>query len=175
MEVTLEDLEDVGGFAEAARQSVAPKVRVTCEKCSKGFDVSARHAGKKAKCPSCQTLTRIPYPDDVDLALTSLDSLEAPASEQLDVSDPAPESLPSAVVLEEHRTASSNLKKRGKLELAIVAAVVLATAVLAGFLIPMIVGSSQRSVPGAVGGQASHRTSSAPATGPSAAPGSLGD
>ena len=54
------------GFAEQARQSTARKIPVTCPNCGKTVSVSARVAGRKARCKGCDQPLEIPYPDDLE-------------------------------------------------------------------------------------------------------------
>ena len=63
----VEDLsgDDEVGFAEQARQSEGRKVNITCSKCGKTVTVSARVAGRKARCKACDAPMDIPYPDDL--------------------------------------------------------------------------------------------------------------
>lgn len=74
-----------GGFADAARQSMSRRVRLVCGKCSKGFSVGVRFAGKKAKCPACGTKVLIPHPDeDLEQELQALPTID---EEQLDAAE----------------------------------------------------------------------------------------
>ena len=54
------------GFAEQARQSTGRKIPVTCPNCGKTVQVSARVAGRKARCKGCDHPLEIPYPDDLE-------------------------------------------------------------------------------------------------------------
>jgi DNA-directed RNA polymerase subunit RPC12/RpoP len=60
------DNPDEMGFAEQARQSNIPKITVSCPHCGKTVSVSARVAGRKARCKGCDQQITIPYPDDLD-------------------------------------------------------------------------------------------------------------
>ncbi len=60
------DDEGEGGFAEQARKSEGRKINVVCSKCGKAVSVSARVAGRKARCKGCDAPMDIPYPDDLD-------------------------------------------------------------------------------------------------------------
>ena len=64
----VEDLpgDDEAGFAEQARKSEGRKITVTCSKCGKTVSVSARVAGRKARCKACDAPMDIPYPDDLE-------------------------------------------------------------------------------------------------------------
>lgn len=57
-------VDEAEGFAEACRQAVPRKLRLTCPECSKRFSVSARRSGKQARCLACGTKVNVPYPDD---------------------------------------------------------------------------------------------------------------
>jgi len=52
------------GFAAKARQVIAKKVRVTCGSCGRSLRVGGRALGKKARCPSCNAVIRVPYPQE---------------------------------------------------------------------------------------------------------------
>jgi len=54
------------GFAEQARQAGGRSLTVTCTHCGKTVTVSARVAGKKARCKNCDHPLEIPYPDDLE-------------------------------------------------------------------------------------------------------------
>jgi hypothetical protein len=64
----VEDLtgDDEAGFAEQARKSEGRKINVTCSKCGKTVSLSARVAGRKARCKACDAPIDIPYPDDLE-------------------------------------------------------------------------------------------------------------
>ena len=67
LEDTAFDLSDESdGFANEAKQAMSRKVHVVCGSCDRGLTVSARLAGKKARCPACGVKIRIPYPDEGD-------------------------------------------------------------------------------------------------------------
>ncbi len=61
----LQEDEEVG-FAEQARKSEGKKISVTCPQCGKTVQVSARVAGRKARCKACDAPLDIPYPDDIE-------------------------------------------------------------------------------------------------------------
>jgi len=52
------------GFAGMAKQAMSRKIQVACGKCGRTLTVSARMAGRKARCPACNTQILIPYPDE---------------------------------------------------------------------------------------------------------------
>ena len=56
------------GFAEQARKAGGRKITVTCSQCGKTVTVSARVAGRKARCKGCGAPMDIPYPDDLEAA-----------------------------------------------------------------------------------------------------------
>jgi DNA-directed RNA polymerase subunit RPC12/RpoP len=58
--------DDEGGFADQARKSEGRKISVACTKCGKTVTVSARVAGRKARCKACDAPMDIPYPDDLE-------------------------------------------------------------------------------------------------------------
>jgi len=58
--------EEEVGFAEQARKSEGRKISVTCPQCGKTVTVSARVAGRKARCKACDAPMEIPYPDDLE-------------------------------------------------------------------------------------------------------------
>lgn len=58
--------EEEVGFAEQARKSEGKKISVTCPQCGKTVKVSARVAGRKARCKACDAPLDIPYPDDIE-------------------------------------------------------------------------------------------------------------
>jgi len=58
--------QDDVGFAEQARNSEGRKVSITCPQCGKTVSVSARVAGRKARCKVCDAPMDIPYPDDLE-------------------------------------------------------------------------------------------------------------
>jgi DNA-directed RNA polymerase subunit RPC12/RpoP len=64
----VEDLpgDDEAGFADQARKSEGRKIILVCPKCGKTVTVSARVAGRKARCKACDGPMDIPYPDDVE-------------------------------------------------------------------------------------------------------------
>ena len=64
----VEDLpgDDEAGFADQARKSEGRKISLVCPKCGKTVTVSARVAGRKARCKACDAPMDIPYPDDVE-------------------------------------------------------------------------------------------------------------
>ena len=66
--VEVEDLsgQDNVGFAEQARNSEGRKVSITCSQCGKTVTISARVAGRKARCKVCDAPMDIPYPDDLE-------------------------------------------------------------------------------------------------------------
>jgi len=63
----LSHTEEREGFAVQARQAMARRVAVTCGGCGRTLKISGRMAGKKARCPSCMNLIRIPHTDDDEL------------------------------------------------------------------------------------------------------------
>ena len=63
-EVELEEGEL--GFAEQARQAEGRKITITCAHCGRTATVSARIAGKKARCKGCNRPIEIPFPDDLE-------------------------------------------------------------------------------------------------------------
>ncbi len=54
-----------GGFAELARKARPPKISITCSACGKTVHLSARAAGKTARCKACGGSIDVPYPDDL--------------------------------------------------------------------------------------------------------------
>lgn len=64
--VPFDDLEQEGdgGFASLARQSQVSRVRVVCGGCRKGLEMTAKHSGKRIKCPACGASLYVPYPDE---------------------------------------------------------------------------------------------------------------
>ena len=97
------------GFAEEARKCAGRKVSVTCPACGKTVSLSARLAGRKARCKACNEQVDIPFPDDVAAVTfpplrrsaneneTGLELLPAPGA--VEEGSPATESQP-VVVLE---------------------------------------------------------------------------
>ena len=43
-------------------------IRFQCDHCKRHVKVESRHAGKQSKCPSCQGVLTIPYPDQIETA-----------------------------------------------------------------------------------------------------------
>ena len=55
------------GFAGQVKEAMARKIHVVCGSCGRGLTVSARSAGKKARCPGCSAQILIPYPDEEEV------------------------------------------------------------------------------------------------------------
>ena len=52
------------GYAVLVRDAMKRKIHVACGSCGRGLTVSFALAGKKARCPACKELIRIPYPEE---------------------------------------------------------------------------------------------------------------
>ncbi len=52
------------GYAELVREAMKRKIHVACGSCGRGLTVSFALAGKKARCPACKDLIRIPFPEE---------------------------------------------------------------------------------------------------------------
>jgi len=89
------------GFAEQARQAEGRKIEVTCSRCGRTVSVSARVAGRKARCKNCDHPLEIPWPDDLeDIEIPALSrggahenglELVAPMEDEPPALPPAPE------------------------------------------------------------------------------------
>ena len=52
------------GYAVLVRKAMKRKIHVACGSCGRGLTVSFALAGKKARCPACKDMIRIPFPDE---------------------------------------------------------------------------------------------------------------
>jgi DNA-directed RNA polymerase subunit RPC12/RpoP len=83
------------GFAEQARQSNGRKITITCANCGKTVSVSARVAGRNARCKGCDFPIVIPYPDDLEqFELPKLQQGEADHEDGLELVAPPVEPGP---------------------------------------------------------------------------------
>lgn len=74
------------GFADQVKEAMSRKVQVVCGSCNRSLSVSARLAGKNARCPACGVKIRIPYPDEEaeEAELEHVVAAESEQTEQLD-------------------------------------------------------------------------------------------
>lgn len=76
-------------FADEAREAMkkTSKIHLTCGSCGRHLTIGARLAGKRAKCPSCKSHIRVPYPDDAnDFEIEALAMANEETVEELDLS-----------------------------------------------------------------------------------------
>jgi DNA-directed RNA polymerase subunit RPC12/RpoP len=76
-------------FADQAREAMkkTSKIHLTCGSCGRHLTIGARLAGKRAKCPSCRSHIRVPYPDDADdFEIEALAMAAEEPAEELDLS-----------------------------------------------------------------------------------------
>ncbi len=76
-------------FADQAREAMkkTSKIHLTCGSCGRHLTIGARLAGKRAKCPSCKSHIRVPYPDDAnDFEIEALAMANEESVEELDLS-----------------------------------------------------------------------------------------
>jgi len=52
------------GYAMLVREAMTRKIHVACGSCGRGLTVSFALAGKRARCPACKDLIRIPFPEE---------------------------------------------------------------------------------------------------------------
>lgn len=78
------------GFAEQARKAKGRKITITCANCGKTVTVSARVAGRNARCKGCDHPIKIPWPDDLeDFELPDLAAAHEASEEGLELVAPA--------------------------------------------------------------------------------------